>query len=129
MSFERKTAVYFDGACHLCSREIDGYRKRNVLGRLEFVDISKESFDAVSLGLDPEKVERHLHVQTADGRFVTGVDAFAEIWRQLEILRGLIFLVENQPSRSLFKFGYSAFALVRPLLPKKACKNDQCAGK
>lgn len=126
---QNTTTVYFDGSCYLCSLEIDSYRKRNTSHRLNFVDIAHQSFDPKSLNLDPKRVQQHLHVQTKDGKLVTGIDAFAEIWRQLDMLNCLVFLVENQPSRFLLKLGYSTFAIIRPMLPKKKCTSSECRRK
>ncbi|MEI6805885.1 MAG: DUF393 domain-containing protein [Myxococcaceae bacterium] len=115
----KKTTIYFDGACHLCSREMQNYRIREGSQNLHFVDIAASDFDANTVGLDPKKVQAVLHVQRRDRTYVTGIDAFAAIWRELRIFPILIFLVEHQPSRLLFAIGYRAFAAIRPLLPKR----------
>ena len=124
MTAEQKTVVYYDGQCHLCSREINGYRKHANSNRLDFVDIASKQFDPAREGLDAKEVQRILHVKRSDGSLVKGVDAFIEIWRTLGILGWLTFLAEHQPTRILFEGGYAAFARLRPLLPKKVCTID-----
>lgn len=121
---EQKTAIYYDGKCHLCSREINGYRKKANANRLDFVDIASKQFDPALEGLDAKEVQRVLHVKRCDGSLVRGVDAFIEIWRTLGILGWLAFLAEHQPTRVFFKGGYVAFARLRPFLPKKKCEID-----
>ncbi len=125
MSSTPKTTIYYDGKCHLCSREINEYRKHANANRLSFIDISNVYFDPESEGVDPKEVQQTLHVKKRDRSLAKGVDAFIEIWRTLEILKWLTFLAEHQPTRTLFKVGYVIFARLRPLLPKKACKIDK----
>ena len=124
MSGKPQTIVYYDGKCHLCSREIAGYRNRPNAALLQFVDIASPQFDPAAQGLDAEEVQRVLHVRRRDGTLAKGVDAFIEIWRTLDILSGLRFLAEHQPTRVLFEGGYALFARLRPLLPKKECSID-----
>lgn len=72
-----RTAIFFDGECHLCSREIDHYRNARGADRLQFIDISDPHFDAERWNLDRRQVRKHLHVRRADGSVVKGVEAFA----------------------------------------------------
>ncbi|MDA0712621.1 MAG: DUF393 domain-containing protein [bacterium] len=125
----KKLTIYFDGSCHLCSREIEGYRKQDVSEKLKLIDISTSNFDASADGLDPQEVKRVMHVRRPDGRVVTGIDAFVAIWRHMGIFTILSFLVEHQPSRAFFLAGYRIFAMIRPLLPKKNCDNYTCYKK
>jgi predicted DCC family thiol-disulfide oxidoreductase YuxK len=122
--------VYFDGLCPLCSREIEVYRKKDLLKQIHFVDIMSPSFDAEAEGLDPKKVHDVFHVKTPDGRILTRVDAFAEIWKTLPGF-GLLRWVAEQPTlRPALDLGYRVFAKVRPYLPRKkgdaVCETDAC---
>ena len=122
MSKSSMTTIYYDGKCHLCSREIDAYRRKDKENKLQLKDISSKDFDPISEGLNPDEVQRILHVKRKDGTLAKGVDAFIEIWRTLGILGWLAALAENQPTRMLFQGAYTIFAHIRPLLPKKECK-------
>ena len=113
------TTMYYDGECHLCSREVDHYRKVDRTKQLAFVDISSPDFDAVAVGLDPQAVVGSLHVRTAEGQVVDGVDAFIAIWKSLPQYNWLARIVEKQPVHRLAEFGYAIFARVRPFLPKR----------
>jgi len=75
--------VFFDGACPLCSRETRHYQKKDVHGRIQFVDIAGPQFDAKAYGLDPTRVTEVMHARTADGRVYTELNAFKQIWRAL----------------------------------------------
>lgn len=116
--------LYFDGACHLCSREIETYRRQDRNHRLEFVDISLPNFDARSVGLDPVQVNKHFHVRLANGVIVTGADAFIEVWKILPQWRVMASLANRPWIRRLMQSSYAVFAEVRPLLPKR--KADLC---
>lgn len=121
-----KVQVFYDGSCHLCSREIDHYRRQDSSGKIDFVDISSPGFEAKKFGLDSEKVKIHLHVRDKNGQIQTGVDSFVAIWQELEILQPMIFLAQTAPFRQIAKVGYSVFAVLRPLLPKKKCDENGC---
>ena len=124
METEEKLTVYYDGACHLCSREIDHYRSTDDKCRLDLVDISQPGFDAEAAGLDPDNVEKVFHVKDGDGNIITGVDAFQKIWQTIDTFPLLSKLADNRLSRKGMDMGYNIFAKLRPLLPKKKIKDD-----
>lgn len=122
--------IYFDGACPLCSREMNHYRRKDRASALHFVDIADPAFDATAAGLDSRRVQEVMHVRTADGRIRTGVDAFIEIWRALPGHRWLIRLVSLPGLRQLSDLTYHVFArYIRPRLPKRVrdCDSGTCA--
>lgn len=110
--------VYYDGACVVCDWEMNQYRRR-ASDRLEFVDIAAPEFSAQAEGLDPEAVKQLMHVRTPDGRVVTGVDAFQEIWKVAPGFAALDWAARNPGLRPLMDAGYRLFAKYRHLLPKK----------
>lgn len=120
-------AVYFDGACHLCSREVAHYQRIDLRGALAPVDIAAPDFDAAALGLDPVAVNRALHVRLPTGELRTGVDAFVEIWRRLPSYRWLARVASVPVLRPLLDTGYWVFArIIRPALPKRRCAGGTC---
>lgn len=127
-------AVYFDGLCPLCSREIDYYRKLPGASSIRWVDITEDGFDAAAEGLDPEKVHRFFHVKTIQGQVISGVDAFIEIWKAIPSLHSWYTLSRIPGARGVMKVGYSIFARVRPYLPRRrrpgadSCETGTCAG-
>lgn len=118
------TTVYFDGLCHLCSREIEHYRKMKGAENLRFMDITSAEFDAVREGLDPRAVHAELHVRDDEGKVHVGVDAFVKIWSHLAALRWLGPVVAVRPVHWLLEGGYFCFAKVRPFLPRKSCASS-----
>lgn len=118
--------VYYDGACPLCSREINHYRQKDTAGRLRLVDIAAPGFDAGAAGLDPVAVNKFLHVRLPDGALVTGLLAFTAIWDVLPGF-GLLARAARLPLiNPLLRAGYRVFAALRPYLPKR--RSAECAG-
>ena len=73
-----EVGVFFDGACHLCSREIDYYENLSGSEQIHFVDISGIDFSAEDFGFDPIAVNSEMHVKSPTCEFFTGVDAVLE---------------------------------------------------
>ncbi|MBF0290329.1 MAG: DUF393 domain-containing protein [SAR324 cluster bacterium] len=116
--------VYYDGACHLCSREIAHYQKKDKLQLIEFMDISAASFEATSEGLNSAEVKKMLHVRLVNGELRTGVDAFIAIWQTLPGYVWMADIAKQSGVKWLLSIAYHGFAKIRPLLPKR--KVDQC---
>jgi predicted DCC family thiol-disulfide oxidoreductase YuxK len=115
-----KLRVYYEGACHLCSREIDHYLRRPGAAELiEFVDISDPRFSAEAEGLSGAPILKYMHARRPDGELRVGIEAFLEIWRTLPGYGWLVKLVGNPVVKPLARVGYYLFAQVRPLLPKR----------
>jgi predicted DCC family thiol-disulfide oxidoreductase YuxK len=124
-----QVTVYFDGACPLCSREIEHYRHKDHEQRLRFVDISLPAFSAETEGLDPVRVQQVMHVRLPSGALVTGVDAFVEIWKVLPGFAALAKVASLPGIHLGLRVGYRGFAAIRPLLPKRKreCVDGRCA--
>lgn len=126
--------VFFDGTCHLCSREVAHYRKRDVDHRIEWIDIAHPDFIAAEYGLDPKAVNAVMHARVLDDpkgvRVATAVDAFLEIWRVIPGFHGLASLVRFPLLRPFIHAGYHAFAKIRLKLPRRKveyeCKDGVC---
>ena len=118
--------IYYDGLCHLCSREIEHYRKRAEPGTVEFVDITNPAFDPVAEGFEPARVHLHLHARL-DGQLFIGVDAFRAIWTVIPGYRWLNRLTGLPVVYQATKLMYAIFARIRPMLPKrKNCDSGVC---
>lgn len=135
MKFENKfdISVFFDGACPLCSREIEVYKRKDSLHKIEFIDIAAPGFNAEDYGFVARDVRLSLHVKNYQSQKVSkGVDAFLEIWQHLPGgLYKFLFNVVSVPLVKLFlRPCYFVFArYIRPNLPKRKsqCDTDSCA--
>jgi predicted DCC family thiol-disulfide oxidoreductase YuxK len=118
--------VFYDGSCHLCSREMASYREQDVQGHLKFVDISAADFDPAPFDRRREDFMAQLHVRDAAGEFHLGVDAFPVIWQALpeNRLRWLGDLIRLPGFHLLARLGYRTFARLRTYLPRR---RDSCA--
>jgi predicted DCC family thiol-disulfide oxidoreductase YuxK len=124
-----KRTIFFDAACHLCSREIDLFKRRVADGSLAFVDISDPAFDPAVHGVDGQLVHRQMHVRDDEtGRMLIGLDALAGMWECVPGFRWLAKLVRVPGFRQVALMGYAVFAWVRPKLPrrKRICDAGTC---
>jgi predicted DCC family thiol-disulfide oxidoreductase YuxK len=120
------TTIYYDGLCHLCSREIDHYKKNPASHQIRFVDITHKDFNATQEGLDPFAVHKAMHVKTSTGEVKTGVDAFRAIWQVLPGYSLLYKITGVAALRPILDLGYKIFAeQIRPRLPKRKANCDQ----
>lgn len=121
-----KLKIYYDGLCHLCSREIEHYRKVPGQENLEFIDITEPNFHAEIEGLNPIEVHQFMHVKDSSGQIFTKVDAFIEIWKVLPNHRPLAKIAQLKILRPFLNLGYWMFAIIRLYLPKKkkACETS-----
>lgn len=122
-----KLTIFYDGACHLCAREIDHYKKVDTTHKILYLDIAKESFNFSDYDIDKKQMQKYFHIRDKDLKMHTGVDAFYLIWKELEIFSLLQKLYENPLMKTSMKLGYKVFAEIRPYLPKrKQCSDGIC---
>lgn len=119
-----KLAIYYDGACPLCSREIDRYRRCRGAETLDLRDIADPGFDPDGEGLRGCDWNVYLHARTADGKILRGLDAFAAVWERLPAWRPLARLVRFPLLRPLASLGYHLFTRLRPLLPRRRARSN-----
>src|SRR4051812_39261516 len=75
--------LYYDGLCHLCSREVAYYRRRAAGDpSVVFLDIAAPGFDPAAHGLDAAAIHREMHVKVGES-VLTGVKAFLALWQRV----------------------------------------------
>lgn len=121
--------IYFDGACRVCSAEMQHYRRKQHGGRLLFVDISSPEFRPAEGGPTQAEFMARMHVKDAAGSFFTGIEAFQVIWRACPEpwLQHAAALLNLPGINQLARLGYALFARYRHLLPKKSCGDGSCS--
>lgn len=101
--------LLYDGACAVCSLEIEHLRERDRAGRLRFVDIAASGFEAAAHGATREEFDTAIHARLADGRMLTGVPVLRLAYAAV----GLGWLWQPatwRPLRPLADAGYRVFA-------------------
>jgi predicted DCC family thiol-disulfide oxidoreductase YuxK len=123
--------IFYDGACSVCAKEMDIYRRKGHGGRLEFVDISAAQFDAARFGISLDAFMREMHAIDRRGRVYRGVEAFRAIWQAFPGSTGyrvLATLIALPGVNLLARIAYRVFARIRKYLPKKYgnCEDGVC---
>ncbi len=105
-----KITVFYDGACGLCSKEIEHYKAIAPVEIFEWIDITRDFSVFESLGYQKADGLRALHALDHQRNMHIGVDAFILIWTQLKRWRILGFFVSLPIIRHLAAFLYKHFA-------------------
>lgn len=106
-------AVYFDGKCGLCAREISYYQRIAPAGAFDWRDVARDRAALEPLGVSQADALRQLHAQDAQGAVYVGVDAFIAIWRRLRWWRRLAPIVGAPIIRPCAQWLYRRFAAWR----------------
>ena len=69
--------LYYDGACPLCSAEVSKLKR---FSRNKLVVKNIHDLDGEDAGLDKQLLLSRLHLKTADGTWVTGLQANIRAW-------------------------------------------------
>lgn len=112
MSDKQQIEVFFDGACPICSREMAMIRRLDQNHKIKCTDIAAREFDANAQGLDAGAVNREIHGRLSDGRVVTGVEVFRQIYSSLGFRRWVAWSRRPRVSRFL-DYCYTIFAKYR----------------
>lgn len=108
--------VYHDGACPICSVEIGHYKKLAGAERIQFIDATSADADAFGDKLDREKALARFHARLADGRLVSGAEAFAALWQTLPRYRRLGRIARLPVIRTGLELAYRLVLPVRSVL-------------
>ena len=118
---ETKLAVYFDGACPLCSAEIGHYAGQRGGDRLAFVDVSDPEA-LLGPGLSSSAATQRFHVRLDDGRVLSGAEAFVAIWDVLPGWRWAARLARLPGALRALEAAYRVFLPLRPRLSRLASR-------
>jgi predicted DCC family thiol-disulfide oxidoreductase YuxK len=110
--------VFYDGSCALCSAEIALYRRQDQAGALQLVDVSHPS-QALPEGLSQPQAMARFHVLDAQGRLLSGAEAFVQVWASLPRWRWLAKLARVPGALWVMERGYRGFLPLRPWISKR----------
>jgi len=107
-------AVYYDGACPVCRREIGWYTAMRGAAGIRWIDVADPAAPLPD-GLDREALLRRFTVRRRDGETATGAAGFSALWRALGPTRALGVVTDRQPFRLVGEGLYRFFLRVRAL--------------
>lgn len=73
--------LYYDQACPICGREIAFLKTLTTPGKVDYVDISSDSFSAEAHGKDYETLMNEIHAKDQNGNWLIGMNAFRAVYR------------------------------------------------
>ncbi len=114
-------AVFYDGACPVCRREIGVYRDLAPVQPVEFCDVSQSS-SPLPAELTREQALARFHVRHADGRIESGALAFISLWERLPYWRWLARAGRLPGVAALMELAYRGFLRIRPTIQRWAGK-------
>jgi predicted DCC family thiol-disulfide oxidoreductase YuxK len=120
---ERRTTVFYDGECPVCSREIAFYKGRRRASAIDWVDVATLPPDVeVAPGLSACAALARFHVVTRDGRTHDGGPAFIALWRELGgLFAGVGWFLSIPPGPIILGKAYDWFLANRSrLIARKA---------
>ncbi|UXH77403.1 thiol-disulfide oxidoreductase DCC family protein [Roseateles amylovorans] len=107
--------VLYDGACPLCRREIALYQGLPSSTPLCFADVSDDG-QPLPPGTTREALMARFHLRLADGRLVSGAEAFVALWATLPGWRWLARAARLPGVLWLMERAYRGFLRLRPRL-------------
>jgi predicted DCC family thiol-disulfide oxidoreductase YuxK len=123
-----KLTLFYDGSCPLCVSEIGYYKRSDREKALEFIDVSSERFSGDGRINRTEAMAR-FHVRLADGRQVSGAQAFVEVWRLVPGWRWLARLAGLPGAVRVLEVFYSLFLRARPVIVSGFTKMQKVTGR
>jgi len=119
--------MFFDGACPLCSREVNMIRRRDKNSKIRFIDTASADFDPKNYGISTDP-NRLIHGMMADGKIVIGVEVFRQVYKEIGL--GWLLAPTGWPIlRPVFDAAYRVFARYRIPIGKmfgRNCDSGSC---
>jgi len=111
-------AVYYDGSCPLCRKEIAWYLKHPSSERVGFIDITRHPDEVTAAGLSCSAAMSRFHVSTSDGNFLSGSRAFVALWRTMGLFKPLTALARVPGVIQVMELSYRLWLPMRPILSR-----------
>jgi len=102
--------IFYDGACGMCSREINHYRKIAPSGVFDWVDVMGDQTALANEPISLADALMELHAKDNDGIMHVGVDAFVLIWRHIPRWRLAAKIAGLPPVNAVLRAVYPVFA-------------------
>ena len=116
--------VFYDGACPLCTREIDMLKRKDRAARIRFTDIAASGFDEASIGVPWPTLMARIHGRLPDGTLIEGVEVFRRLYAAVGFAP-LVAATRLPGISQLLDLSYRAFAKNRLRFTGR-CADDAC---
>lgn len=115
-----KIAVYFDGGCPMCAKEIAYYQRLDKAQQVQWVDVAGPN-PSCPVGYDQQTLLARFHVkEIATGHIYDGAAGFARLWQAMPApWRQLGSVASLSPITWLLELGYRITLKVRPMIAKR----------
>jgi predicted DCC family thiol-disulfide oxidoreductase YuxK len=120
-----EVAVYFDGSCPMCSKEISYYQGLDKASRVQWIDVSGEN-PSCPIGFDQRTLMERFHVKDlAKDQIHHGAAGFTRLWCALpQPWHILGKICSFAPITWALELGYILTLKVRPLLARRFFKGS-----
>jgi predicted DCC family thiol-disulfide oxidoreductase YuxK len=108
-------AVFHDGDCPVCRREIGWYSTMRGGEAIDWIDVARADASGLPEGRSREQLLRRFTVRRRDGAVVDGARGFVALWRAIGPTRPLGILCDRWPLVQVAEIAYRAFLRVRVL--------------
>lgn len=115
-----RLAVWYDGDCPLCRREVHLIQKLDRQQVITFIDLSLGE----PCPIDRRTMLARFHAQETGKGLVSGAAAFGAMWRQIPTLRPFGLLALWRPALWSLERAYLLFLRLRPFLQALARSLD-----
>jgi predicted DCC family thiol-disulfide oxidoreductase YuxK len=116
--------VFYDGACPLCTREIEMLRRKDHAHHIRFTDIAAQGFDSAAIGVPWPRLMDRIHGRLPDGTLIEGVEVFRRLYAAVGF--GPLVAATRLPVVSqLLDLSYRVFAKNRLKFTGR-CEDDAC---
>lgn len=126
---ETSLTLLYDGACPLCLREVNFLKRRDLLGKLAFIDIDQDAYDPAQWkGITYREAMSRIHAIRADGEILQDVAVFREAYRCVGL--GWVYAPTEWPLLgALINRIYTLWAAQRLRMTGRATLNELCQCK
>jgi predicted DCC family thiol-disulfide oxidoreductase YuxK len=102
--------AFYDGDCSVCSREVAWIHRRDLDGRIRFIDIAAPGFDADrDAGIPIARLQDCIQARLASGEVIEGVEVFRNLYTIVGFPR-MARLTRLPLLSPVLDFGYRLFA-------------------
>lgn len=116
--------MFYDGDCPHCLRETRMLGRMDRHKRIRFTNIAAADFSAASVGKTQKELTAEMHGRTADGRWVTGIEVFRQLYSAVGF-GPVVWLTRLPIIKQALSIGYFVFAKHRLRLTGRC--TDKCA--